>query len=151
MSFCWAIFWDFDLDEKVSFLVSKTDKKPRFSNPGPNVHRNRSGGVRACGVAHRPVWWPHRPLCGGHVVPVWDPHSPNVRPARFGPARPARFEKSAAPPRRTHTRKIAILRCGGQCIHGNASTAKHPRQCIHGNASTAMHLRQCMNSNGKAP
>ena len=30
--------------KKVPFLGSKKGQKPRFSNPGPNVHRNRSGG-----------------------------------------------------------------------------------------------------------
>ena len=30
-------------DEKVQFLGSKNDQKPRFSDPDPNVHQNRSG------------------------------------------------------------------------------------------------------------
>ena len=47
----WAVVWSFYV-EKVPFWVSKNDQKPRFSNPGPNVHRNRSGGGRS-----GPVVW----------------------------------------------------------------------------------------------
>ena len=55
---CWALVWSF-YDKKVPFLGSKNEQKPRFSNPGPNVHRNRSGkilgtgcaGIRCAGIA----------------------------------------------------------------------------------------------------
>ena len=58
--FFWALVWSFH-DKKIPFLGSKNDPKPRFSNPGPNVHRNRSGG----GVWRRRIdvaWAFHRAL-----------------------------------------------------------------------------------------
>ena len=44
----WALVWSFH-DKKVAFLGSKNEQKPRFSNPGPNVHRNRSGKILGTG------------------------------------------------------------------------------------------------------
>ena len=42
-----SLFFGFSTftDEKVPFLGSKNDQKHRFSNPGPNVHRNLSGKI----------------------------------------------------------------------------------------------------------
>ena len=100
------------------FLVTKNDQKPRFSNSGANVHRNRSG----------PVWWPHRPCVVAPQAPVWLPHSPSVRFTQtrcapgFGTGRDGTGGSKSLRPllatththTHTHTRKIAIPHCGGQ-------------------------------------
>ena len=86
---------------------------PMFTETGPGLWCGPTG---LCGGPTGPVWWPRSPcvgstqsLCGIHTVPMCGPG-----PVRFGTVRHGRFEKSAAPPRRTHTCKIAIPRCGGQ-------------------------------------
>ena len=48
--------------KKYRFGGQKTTKHLDVRTPAPMfTETGPGGGVRACGVAHRPVWWPHRP------------------------------------------------------------------------------------------
>ena len=71
----WALVWSF-YDKKVPFLGSKNEQKPRFSNPGPNVHRNRSGKILGTGRhGHMPGG---REICPGarEMGPLGPPGAP---------------------------------------------------------------------------
>ena len=92
---------------------------PGPARAGPGPARGLPGGP---GAWPGPVWWPHRPLCGGptgpcvattqslcgiHTEPMCG-HGPGPGPGTGG-------SKSLWPllATHTHTRKIAIPRCGG--------------------------------------
>ena len=64
----WALVWSF-YDKKLPFLGSKNDQKPGFSNPGPNVHRNRDFNILAIcpGPGKWAPWGPQGPQRDGAV------------------------------------------------------------------------------------